>query len=115
MNKNVRGLVPEALRQIQRSNWPSNVRELRSAWATFPAVSILTTTLEAEEFARKGAVEKIEKVERQVINDVPEITGGNKSKTTRILQIDYKTMHYKPKEYGLNEWKIVIVLWFTQK
>tara|TARA_B100000949_G_C14257285_1_gene441124 strand:+ start:384 stop:680 length:297 start_codon:yes stop_codon:yes gene_type:complete len=71
--------------------------------------------IEAEEFARKGAVEKIEKVVRQVINDVPEIAGGNKSKITRILQIDYKTMHYKFKEYGLNEWKIVIVLWFTQK
>ena len=28
-------------------------------------------------------------------------TGGNKSQAARILKIDYKTMHYKVKNYGI--------------
>jgi DNA-binding NtrC family response regulator len=27
--------------------------------------------------------------------------GGNKTKTARLLQVDYKTLHSKLKEYGI--------------
>jgi two-component system nitrogen regulation response regulator GlnG len=28
-------------------------------------------------------------------------TGGNKAKAARLLQVDYKTLHSKVKEYGI--------------
>ena len=43
----------------------------------------------------------VRKIETDVITDVLNRTGGNKSKAARMLKIDYKTMHYKIKEYGI--------------
>jgi len=55
-----------------------------------------------DEFSLKDIVKKnISKIERDVITDVLKRTGGNKSKAARMLKIDYKTMHYKIKEYGI--------------
>jgi two-component system nitrogen regulation response regulator GlnG len=55
-----------------------------------------------ESFSLKDIVKRrVAEVERQVIAQVLERTGGNKSQAARILKIDYKTMHYKTKRYGL--------------
>jgi DNA-binding NtrC family response regulator len=40
-------------------------------------------------------------VERTVIDHVLRKTGGNKAKAARLLQVDYKTLHSKVKEYGI--------------
>ncbi len=40
-------------------------------------------------------------VERQVLVQVLRKTGGNKAKAARLLQIDYKTIHSKVKEYSI--------------
>jgi len=40
-------------------------------------------------------------VERSILQQALRQTGGNKAKAARILQIDYKTIHTKAKEYGL--------------
>jgi two-component system nitrogen regulation response regulator GlnG len=55
-----------------------------------------------DDLSLKDIVKKnISKIERDVITDVLKRTGGNKSKAARMLKIDYKTMHYKIKEYGI--------------
>jgi len=40
-------------------------------------------------------------VERTAILHVLKRTGGNKAKAARLLQVDYKTLHSKVKEYGI--------------
>jgi two-component system nitrogen regulation response regulator GlnG len=40
-------------------------------------------------------------VERIAITHALRKTGGNKSKAARLLQVDYKTLHSKVKEYGI--------------
>ena len=40
-------------------------------------------------------------VERSVIVHTLRRTGGNKAKAARLLQVDYKTLHSKVKEYGI--------------
>ena len=43
----------------------------------------------------------VENAEKKLISEVLKRTGGNKSQAARILKIDYKTMHYKVKNYGI--------------
>jgi two-component system nitrogen regulation response regulator GlnG len=40
-------------------------------------------------------------LERATLIEVLKQTGGNKAKAARLLQIDYKTIHVKVKEYGI--------------
>ena len=61
-----------------------------------------TETDNYDELSLKDIVKKnVSKIESDVITDVLKRTGGNKSKAARMLKIDYKTMHYKIKEYGI--------------
>ena len=41
-------------------------------------------------------------VERDALTEVLRLTGGNKAKAARLLQIDYKTIRSKMKQYGIN-------------
>lgn len=43
----------------------------------------------------------IEDAEKRLIEEVLKRTKGNKSQASKILKIDYKTMHYKVKKYGI--------------
>ena len=43
----------------------------------------------------------IESIEKQLIENALLRTQGNKSKAARLLKIDYTTLHYKIKEYGI--------------
>lgn len=131
LKKNIRGLSPDALAEIESYDWPGNVRELRNVVrrAVLLAEGLieiehlsgirtsgmmvaeglsdglsLEYDAESEEFSLKMVVKGIvEKVERHIMEDILRRSGGNKSKAARILQIDYKTMHYKLKEYGLGK------------
>ncbi|WP_352246758.1 helix-turn-helix domain-containing protein [Candidatus Jettenia sp. AMX1] len=43
----------------------------------------------------------IEDAEKRLIEEVLKRTKGNKSQAAKILKVDYKTMHYKVKKYGI--------------
>lgn len=43
----------------------------------------------------------IESLERKLIEEALKRTNGNKRQASLMLKIDYKTMHYKVKEYGI--------------
>ena len=49
--------------------------------------------------------QSITAVEREVLSEVLKITGGNKAKAARLLQIDYKTIHEKVKKLGIQTGK----------
>jgi two-component system nitrogen regulation response regulator GlnG len=106
--------------------WPGNVRQLRSTIRR-------ATLLADQEIANKhldlkkvlipglapipkgqstpwqgSSLQKIvqasvDQVEREVLTQVLNHTGGNKSRAARLLQIDYKTIHMKLKKLGI--WK----------
>ena len=40
-------------------------------------------------------------VEKEVLTEVLKLTGGNKARAARLLQVDYKTMHTKAKKFGI--------------
>ncbi|MCG8333920.1 MAG: hypothetical protein MJE63_05350 [Proteobacteria bacterium] len=45
--------------------------------------------------------EKTTALERQVISQTLNYTKGNKAKAARLLQVDYKTLHTKVKQFGI--------------
>jgi len=125
LNKKVRGITESALRIILEHPWPGNVRQLRStirravlqtdtsvgpehlslevpSWETatgvFPYIpDPICDGLPLKEVVKRTTME----VERRVLTRVLRKTRGNKAEAARLLQVDYKTIHTKVKEYAI--------------
>jgi two-component system nitrogen regulation response regulator GlnG len=65
--------------------------------ARFPTSGQGLDELSLREIVRSNTVH----IERTAIVHVLRRTGGNKAKAARLLQVDYKTLHSKVKEYGI--------------
>ena len=124
LKKHVTGFSDEALERLLSYGWPGNVRELRNVirravlmadkhirpghldildvpdGAGFRKLSPakeLNSRIPLKETVRRTVMQ----VEQEVITEVLRQTRGNKAKAARILQVDYKTLHTKVKEYGI--------------
>ncbi|MBO0797321.1 MAG: sigma-54-dependent Fis family transcriptional regulator [Blastocatellia bacterium] len=123
LNKHVSGFSRTATEMLLSYNWPGNVRQLRSAIrrAALLADEVITEEhlnlgdrsyqasprsvpavpswrqLPLKEIVRRSTIA----VEREVLIQALSLTRGNKAKASRLLQIDYKTMRSKIKEYGI--------------
>ncbi|MDA8408130.1 MAG: sigma-54 dependent transcriptional regulator [Deltaproteobacteria bacterium] len=126
LNKNVLGFSDSALDLIKSYSWPGNVRQLKAAirravlqsdeWVSpeslvldseevTPAVSDSGVSVEGDAWDGLSLKEIVQKttadVESRILAKVLRKTGGNKAKAARLLQIDYKTIHSKIKQYGI--------------
>lgn len=130
LNKHVKGFTEETVELLLKYHWPGNIRELKNIIrrAVLLADNLIeaqhlstiflnnnTTPLLTEktkpwkndmkktsDLSLKSLTKKaVQEVERSMIAEALRRTGGNKSKAARILKIDYTTMHYKVKQYGL--------------
>jgi DNA-binding NtrC family response regulator len=126
LQKNVQRLSEYCLEALLSYNWPGNVRQLRSVIrrAVLLADDIITEKhldikrapvpglaftpkiqgtpwdeLSLREIVHRSVVT----VEREVLLQALKHTRGNKAKAARLLQIDYKTIHTKLKQFGLNQ------------
>src|SRR5947199_207987 len=116
--------ISEAAAQVlQRYHWPGNVRELRNVirraillasdviepahLSVIPVDSPPTAALR-EELALGGCSLKetadaaAAHAEQHAIRRVLQVTSGNKSEAARLLRTDYKTLHLKLKQYGID-------------
>ncbi|HLD47686.1 MAG TPA: sigma-54 dependent transcriptional regulator [Desulfobaccales bacterium] len=126
LQKNVRRFSEYSLEALLSYNWPGNVRQLRSVIrrAVLLAEDIITEKhldikrapvpglaftpkiqgtpwdeLSLREIVHRSVVT----VEREVLVQVLKHTRGNKAKAARLLHIDYKTIHTKLKQFGINQ------------
>jgi DNA-binding NtrC family response regulator len=124
LGEKIDGLSEAAIEALISYDWPGNVRELKSVIRRAALVAkgaitekdlgieraaVLAPALAPEEggspwknaslreIVRRNVVD----VERKVLIRVLQVTGGNKAKAARLLQIDYKTMHAKVKKLGI--------------
>lgn len=121
LSKRVQGFTSGALEAMLAHPWSGNVRELRSVIrrAVLLAEDLVTEThLKlgetvcphwAGEESRQGQLPLREivrrhtiRVEREAITAALRRAGGNKARAARLLQIDYKTIHAKVKQYQIN-------------
>lgn len=111
-------LEPEAMRSLMAHRWPGNIRELENAIeracilsegglitaACLPtAVRLLDANIhnepnETENYSIKKAEDIIE---RDLIKKALVKTDGNRTQAAKILEISYRSLLYKLKEYGI--------------
>ena len=104
---------------LKEYRWPGNVRELKNVVRRTVLLSshdvirpedIQFLFMDKEEDVKLKACQiplkelstlAVRDVERKAIKKALDITGGNKTKAAGLLQIDYKTLLTKIKEYGI--------------
>ncbi|MGD0773943.1 MAG: sigma-54 dependent transcriptional regulator [Candidatus Solibacter sp.] len=129
LGKSIKGFSPSTTEALLNYGWPGNVRQLRSVVrrAVLMGEDIITEEhiglrkMTREPWAENELAagsrapggdwdglplrEIVERnkvhVERMAIVQALRRTGGNKAMAARLLQVDYKTLHSKVKEYGI--------------
>jgi len=126
LNKNVKGFSESAIEDLMAFDWPGNVRQLRSTIRrgvlmaddliteknldimkrmpkTISAFSLKNQEILSKNLSLKEIVRQNTKaIERQILKQALNHTGGNKAKAARMLQVDYKTIHTKIKQLGIS-------------
>jgi two-component system response regulator AtoC len=115
----LRGVSPEALEALRAYRWPGNVRELEHAVerAVVLADGPLLGESDLPDDVREGpkpttpaprpggdlSVKRaFRALEEQLIRDALERTGGNRTRAAELLDLSYRALLYKVKEYGID-------------
>ena len=117
LKKNVEGLSSQALPILMAYPWPGNVRELENVteravllakgkWITpedLPAPIVSGEGVSSsQEMAQTLSIKKASRnLERDLIRRVLELTGGNRSRAAKILEVSRPMLIAKIREYGL--------------
>ncbi|MBI5236394.1 MAG: sigma-54-dependent Fis family transcriptional regulator [Deltaproteobacteria bacterium] len=114
--KKVKGITDEAYALLKSYDWPGNVRELENVieramiledtgWITPDALPISARFGAQTRGAATSSALSIKKahqiIERALIKRALEATGNNKTKAAELLEISFRALLYKIKDYGL--------------
>ncbi|MFH1941483.1 MAG: sigma-54 dependent transcriptional regulator [bacterium] len=121
LKKKTKGLSKEAIKSLLLYNWKGNVRELKNI--IHRAVLLADGFIEPchlifydkeiqppgfenemslEEVPLKEIIKRVKvQVEKKAIENALKKVKGNKSQAAKILDVDYKTLHTKIKNYGI--------------
>ncbi len=114
----MRGIADDALHLLMRYPWPGNVRELKNVIRRAVLLSdngiiepphvhfLIGDTAKDKDRIPLLPLKELSAIaakdtEKKAIKQALELTKGNKSKAASILQIDYKTLLTKIKEYHI--------------
>ena len=118
LKKNVKGLQKDSLTMLIHYHWPGNVRELKNVIkrAVLLAEDLIEPShlifdngvptplpvLAEEEITEGRPLKEVAKMaEKRAIERAIVRSSGNKSRASKMLQIDYKTLLSKIKEYHI--------------
>ena len=117
LKKHVQGVSTDAMSALARHDWPGNVRELenvleravllaREPWISLEDLPSSLTTDAGERFGGPPAdclsiKQATRRLERELIQKALELTRGNRSQASRILEISRPVLLSKIREYGL--------------
>jgi DNA-binding NtrC family response regulator len=118
-----REISAEAAEVLLRYAWPGNVRELRNVIrravllasdviqpdnlslapvGASPPIALRVESATVHSSLKEIAGAAAADAEQQAIRRALEITMGNKSEAARLLRTDFKTLHVKMKQYGVD-------------
>jgi transcriptional regulator with PAS, ATPase and Fis domain len=114
LNKQIRGIADDAFDLLTTYSWPGNIRELKNvirravllnATDIIDRQTISALMRDAESSGQavpflslRDSVRETEKIK---IREALDTTRGNKTKAAELLEISYRTLFEKLKEYGL--------------
>jgi DNA-binding NtrC family response regulator len=112
--RRVQGLSPAAITVLDRYNWPGNVRELRNVieramllstrdWIEAEDLMGLTRPATAAPFELPAEGVKLEDLERQLLMQALERSGGNQSRTAELLGLNRDQVRYRIDKFGLQQ------------
>jgi DNA-binding NtrC family response regulator len=114
LNKQIRGIADDAFDLLTAYSWPGNIRELKNVIRR--AVLLNATDIidrQAISALMRGAEssgqavpflslrDSVRETEKIKIREALDTTRGNKTKAAELLEISYRTLFEKLKEYGL--------------
>mgnify|MGYP001043467787 CR=1 FL=1 len=117
MGKEDIGIAPDAVKVLLNYQWTGNVRELENTIERALALSGDSKVIGEEQLPRlegeatafgdlerhKSLKQKLKAVERQIILDTLEKTGGNITKAAEILEVTRQHLHNKIKQYSISQ------------
>jgi DNA-binding NtrC family response regulator len=111
--KKIRGLTPEAVSLLEQYQWPGNVRELRNAIERAmllvdrpflePRDFTLTRSVTPAEFILPAEGVSLDEVERQLLAQALERSGGNQTHAAQLLGINRDQVRYRIEKFGLGK------------
>ncbi len=110
--RHVRGLSREAQAVLEQYQWPGNIRELRNAieramllveheWLEAGDFTTLTRTIAPTEFKLPHDGISLDEVERQLLVQALERSGGNQTQAGQLLGINRDQVRYRIEKFGL--------------
>ena len=115
----IQGMAPEALSLLQRYPWPGNVRELHNVVEWITTISCKSGEIRPEHLPAtvkggQSATEEssgqrsllsfglsVEEVEKAMLQEALQKTGGNVSEASRLLKVTRNTLRYRMAKYNL--------------
>ncbi|MCF7816641.1 MAG: sigma-54 dependent transcriptional regulator [Kiritimatiellales bacterium] len=111
--KQIEGFTPAAVDVLSAYGWPGNIRELRNLVERMVVLSrgklldVKDIPVQVREQASGGEIKidadlTVDEMEKRMIVQALEKTGGNRTKAAEKLGMSRRTLHRKLNEYGLN-------------
>jgi DNA-binding NtrC family response regulator len=129
LGKTIKNVSDEALKLLMEYDWPGNVRELENLIERAMVLGkedILETENFPPQIKRRqeqidlprhllgqfrlpesgiSLIDTVEEMEKRLIQEALERTGGNKTKAAELLGVTRKIMRYKAEKYGLPNYR----------
>ena len=110
--RHVRGVSPEALALLEQYQWPGNIREMRNAieramllvdqdWLQPGDFTTLTRSVTPVDFKLPAEGINLDDVERQLLVQALERSGGNQTQAGHLLGINRDQVRYRIEKFGL--------------
>ena len=110
--RHVRGVSPEGMQMLEAYQWPGNIRELRNAieramllveheWLQPGDFTTLTRSVTPAEFKLPAEGISLDEVERQLLVQALERSGGNQTQAGQLLGINRDQVRYRIEKFGL--------------
>ncbi|QUG42063.1 sigma 54-interacting transcriptional regulator [Psychrobacillus sp. INOP01] len=115
--RNIEGFSEEAMESLLLYDWPGNVRELENVISRsmiflqpndrileedhLPKSMLVLPSEDKGETSLGTLAEQMDEMEKKVLAQALKVSGGNKSRTAKQLNISLRTLYYKLEKYHL--------------